>query len=203
VIGRRSIVVASLLACLPVQGGAQSSLVLADGESLQGRFVQQRFLQGFNQPLKSTGSFVLSPGRGVAWLGETPFVTTTVIGPGGLAQRVSGATTVYPASRLPVIATLYDIFASALSGDWQKLTAMFDVHRDSGAEWTVILRPRQAGNAGMPISTVTVRGSRYVDGVEVRRTNGDWDSIEFSQQAPSRQPVSAETAELFAAVARR
>jgi hypothetical protein len=202
VIGRRSLFIAPLLACVSPQGWAQS-LTLAAGESLQGRFVQQRFLQGFNQPLKSTGSFVLSPSHGVAWQGETPFVTTTVIGPGGLAQRVSGATTVYPASRLPVIATLYDIFASALSGDWQKLTAMFDVRREGGPAWKVTLTPRQAGNTNLPISTVTVRGSRYVDAVEVRRTNGDWDSIEFSQQTPSRQPVSAETAELFAAVARR
>jgi hypothetical protein len=67
----------------------------------------------------------------------------------------------------------------------------------------VTLTPRQAGNTALPISTVTVRGGRYVDAVEVRRANGDWDSIEFSQQTPSRQPVSAETAELFAAVARR
>jgi hypothetical protein len=29
------------------------------------------------------------------------------------------------------------------------------------------------------------------------RTNGDWDRIEFSQQAPSRAPLDAEASELL------
>jgi hypothetical protein len=181
------------------------SLSLTGGEVLRGRFTQQRHLQGFAQPLTSAGSFVLAPERGVAWRGETPFATMTVIGPGGLVQRVSGgATTHYPASRLPAIATLYDIFGSALSGDWQKLTSLFDVRREgSEARWTVTLTPLRAADGALPISKVTVQGSRYVDAVEVRRTNGDWDRIEFSQQTPSRLVVDGETAELFAMVNRR
>lgn len=183
---------------------AQQSLALANGEVLVGRFTQQRFLQGFSQPLTSTGAFILAPGRGVAWRGETPFAMVTVMGPGGLVQRVpGGATTHYTATRLPAIVRLYEIFGSALSGDWQKLTAVFEVRRDSSdAAWTVTLTPLRAGEGGLPISTVTVRGGRYVNAVEVKRTNGDWDRIEFSQQAPTRQPIDAETAQLFDMVKR-
>jgi hypothetical protein len=179
-------------------------LTLAGDEVLRGRFVQQRFLQGFAQPLASGGSFILAPGRGVAWRGETPFATLTVIGPGGLVQRVTGgATTHYPASRLPAIASLSDIFGSALSGDWQKLTKLFDVRRTGNdAQWQVTLTPLHPADGALPISTVMVRGGRYVDAVEIRRTNGDWDRIEFSQQMASRQPVDGEVAELFGMVSR-
>ena len=75
-----------------VGGGAPAaqaqSLGLAGGEVLRGRFTQQRFLQGFNAPLTSSGSFIVAPGRGIVWRGETPFAIVTVMGPGGLVQRV-------------------------------------------------------------------------------------------------------------------
>ncbi len=186
-----------------VPGRAQS-LTLASGEVLRGRFTQQRFLQGFNAPLTSTGSFILAPRRGVVWRGETPFVVVTVMGPGGLVQRVSGgATTHYPASRLPAIVRLYEIFGAALSGDWRKLESIFEVRREgTESDWKVTLTPLRSGEGGLPLRQVVVRGGRYVDSVEVMRINGDWDRIEFSQQAPSRAPIDAETSELLDAAGR-
>jgi len=186
-----------------VPGRAQS-LTLASGELRRGRFTQQRFLQGFNAPLTSTGSFILAPGRGVVWRGETPFVVVTVMGPGGLVQRVSGgATTHYPASRLPAIVRLYEIFGAALSGDWRKLESIFEVRREgTESDWKVTLTPLRSGEGGVPLRQVVVRGGRYVDSVEVMRINGDWDRIEFSQQAPSRAPIDAETSELLDAAGR-
>lgn len=175
------------------------SLTLATGEVLRGRFTQQRFLQGFNAPLTSTGSFILAPGRGVVWHGETPFAVITVMGPSGLVQRVAGgATTHYPASRLPAIARLYEIFGAALSGDWQKLASVFNVRREgTDADWRVTLTPLRAGESALPLRQVVASGGRYVNAVEVTRSNGDSDRIEFSQQAPSRAPIDAETSELL------
>ena len=149
-----------------VQSAATSraqSLTLASGEILRGRFTQQRFLQGFNAPLTSTGSFILAPGRGVLWHAETPFALITAMGPGGIVQRiVGGATTHYPASRLPAIVRLYEIFGAALSGDWPKLATVFDVRREgTDKAWTVTLTPMRAGNDGLPLRHVVVRGSRY------------------------------------------
>jgi hypothetical protein len=206
VIRRRQALAAAVVVLIGQGPGVvrAQSLTLASGEVLRGRFTQQRFLQGFNAPLASTGSFILAPGRGVVWRGETPFAVVTVMGPGGLVQRVAGgATTHYPASRLPAIARLYEIFGAALSGDWQKLTAVFDVRREgTESAWTVILTPLRSGDGGLPLQQVMVRGGRYVDSVEVRRVNGDWDRLEFSQQAPSRAPLDVETSELLDAANR-
>jgi hypothetical protein len=193
-----AVAVAALIGDAAVIVRAQP-LSLTSGEVLRGRFTQQRFLQGFNTPLTSNGSFILAPGRGIVWRGEAPFVVVTVMGPGGLVQRVAGgAMTHYPASRLPAIARLYEIFAAALNGDWQKLASVFDVRRDgTDADWKVTLTPLRGGEGGLPLRQVVVRGSRYVDSVEVTRVNGDWDRIEFSQQAPSRAPIDAESSELL------
>lgn len=198
-IGRRRSLVLSV-AALTAPGALQAqSLTLASGEVLRGRFTQQRSLQGFNAPLTSTGSFILAPGRGVVWRGEAPFAMITVMGPGGLVQRVTGgATTHYPASRLPAIARLYEIFGAALSGDWQKLASVFKVQREgTDTDWKVTLTPLRAGEGGLPLRQVVASGGRYVNSVEVTRTNGDSDRIEFSQQEPSRVPLDAETTELL------
>ena len=147
-----------------VGGGAPAaqaqSLGLASGEVLRGRFTQQRFLQGFNAPLTSTGSFILAPGRGVVWRGEAPFALVTVMGPGGLVQRVAGgATTHYPASRLPAIVRLYEIFGAALSGDWRKLEAVFEVRREgTESDWKVTLTPLRSGDGGLPLRQVAGAG---------------------------------------------
>lgn len=198
----RRFALAAFVAALTGQGAAHAqiqSLTLASGEVLRGRYTQQRFLQGFNAPLNSTGSFILAPGRGVVWSSETPFAVVTVMGPDGLIQRVAGgATTHYPASRLPAIARLFEIFDAALSGDWQKMQAVFNVQREgTDGAWKVMLTPLRAGEGGMPLRHVMVRGGNYVDSVEVMRVNGDWDRIEFSQQVPSRGPIDAETSKLL------
>jgi hypothetical protein len=204
VISRRAAIILPVATLLVSQATRAQSLALGKGEVLRGRFVQQRFLQGFKAPLASTGSFILAPGQGLIWRGETPFALLTAMGPGGLVQRVvGGATTNYPASRLPLLAQLYDVFSAALEGDWGKLKGLFDVQRKGNSQdWQVILTPRKVG-AGMPLKDVAVQGDRYVNSVAVTRVNGDWDRLEFSQQMASREPIDSEATELLRMVSRK
>lgn len=179
------------------------SPIPSSGELLRGRFTQQRTLQGFKTPLTSAGTFIVAPGRGVVWRTDMPFAVVTAIGSGGLVQRVSGgATTHYPASRLPAIARLYEIFAAALGGDWLKLDRLFAVQREGGDQsWKVTLKPLSE-DPTLPIRLVIVQGGRYVNSVEIQRANGDSDRIDFTDQALSRTPLDGETTELLATVNR-
>ncbi|MBS0537579.1 MAG: hypothetical protein JSR47_02405 [Proteobacteria bacterium] len=179
------------------------SLSLASGEVLRGRFTQQRFLQGFTAPLTSTGSFILAANRGLVWRGETPFALLTGMGPGGLVQRVlGGATTRYPASKLPMLAQLYGVFSAALEGDWVKLGDLFEIQREgTPIKWQVKLVPRKT-DGGMPLQHVLVQGARFVNSVEVARVNQDRDAIEFSEQVISRDPIDSEASELLGMVDR-
>jgi len=200
VIARRRIMAATLGVLLASRTRAQS-LSLGDGEVLRGRFTQQRFLQGFNAPLASTGSYILAPNRGLIWRGETPFALLTGMGAGGLVQRVvGGATTRYPSSKLPLLAQLYDVFSAALEGDWVKLEGMFEVERKgTTAKWQVMLVPRKK-DGGMPLQHIAVQGERFVNSVEVARVNGDRDNIEFYGQMVSRDPIDSEASELLGMV---
>ncbi len=200
-IARRRIVAATLGVLLAPRAAWAQSLSLGQDEVLRGRFTQQRFLQGFNAPLASTGSFILAPNRGLIWHGETPFALLTGMGPGGLVQRVvGGATTRYPASKLPMLAQLYEVFSAALGGEWGKLEGIFEVERKgTPTKWQVMLIPRKK-DGGMPLQHVAVQGGRFVNSVEVARVNGDRDTIEFNEQVVSRDPIDSEASELLGMV---
>lgn len=200
-IGRRKMIAASLAMLMMPRVSSAQSLSLAKEDTLRGRFVQQRYLQGFAGPLTASGSFMLAPNLGLIWRAETPFAILTAMGPGGLVQRVvGGATTRYPTSKLPFLAELYEVFGAALGGNWSKLGGVFDVERKStGPKWDVILTPRKKDN-GIPLLHIAVAGGSFVNSVEVARLNGDRDTLEFKDQTLSRDPIDPEAAELLGMV---
>ena len=177
---------------------------LKPGEAIHGRFVQERHLAGLASPLRSEGSFLLAAGKGLIWRGEKPFATTVVITPAGILQTVNGAEVQrLPASRLPFLARFYDMLSGALSGDWSTLAHDFTVTRSSeGEQWTMALTPARTDDpAAAQLKSITVTGAKFVDAVEIRRANGDWEHLTFLEQALSAAPLAAADAQLFAQAA--
>jgi hypothetical protein len=157
---------------------------LAEGQVLRGRFEQLRFLQGFQAPLKSSGTFFLAPGLGLIWKTETPFALTTVMSPSGLVQEVSGRETMrMPSARIPFMSKLYAMLGGALTGDWEGLSSAFTVTRKiDGKGWRLKLEPIKADDPGMPIRAIDLHGSRFLEGVDVIKLNGDRDRLVFLNQ---------------------
>ncbi len=174
---------------------------LAEGQVLRGRFVQERHLQGFAQPVRSEGSFLLAPGRGLIWAAEQPFAVTTVVTAAGLVQSVGGAETVrLAAARLPVLSRLHAMMAGALAGDWRALEAEFEVIREpAGPRQRIILTPRRAQD-NAPSRIVALVG-RFVDEVDIERSGGDRDHLAFNGQVLSAGPLRADEAKALAAAA--
>ena len=177
---------------------------LLKGQILRGRFEQQRFLQGFRGPLKSSGTFVLSPGLGLIWRTVAPFELTTVMSPAGLLQEVDGRETMrMPAARIPFMSKLYDMLGDALTGDWEGLSSAFKMTREDGAKgWRIELEPKREGDPGMPIRAIDLNGARFLENVDVIKPNGDHDRIVFLNQKLESASPTPEEAELFAAVGR-
>ena len=163
---------------------------LMEGQAIRGKFVQERHLQGFANPVKSEGHFLLAPGRGLLWAAEKPFPITTAITADGLTQAVGGKQTAsFDAQRLPVLARLYEAIGGALSGKWDALNADFQVQREPGR---IQLTPLRADMTGAAIKKISLKISRFVDEVEIERPNGDSDHILFTEQTLSDGPLSAE-----------
>lgn len=174
---------------------------LAEGQVLRGQFVQERHLQGFENPLRSEGRFLLAPGHGLIWQTEKPFAITTVITAAGLAQEVNGNQTLkLEAAKLPFLNQLYDMLSGALTGDWAKLEAGFAVTRSGGEQhWQVALKPRKADDPGMPFKAIDVTGSQLIDEILLTKPDGDFDKLSFHDQTISDQPLTAAETAAFAA----
>jgi len=173
---------------------------LAKGQVLRGRFEQLRFLQGFQAPLKSAGTFVLAPELGLIWRTETPFALTTVMTPAGLVQEVSGRETLrMPSARIPFMSKLYAMLGGALTGDWEGLSNAFNITRKTeGKSWRLKLEPLRADDPGMPIRTIDLHGSRFLEDVDVVKLNGDRDHLVFLNQKLESASPTPEEAKLLA-----
>jgi hypothetical protein len=179
-----AIAILGFLSLAPVSVAAPAApQTMSAGDVLRGHFVQARQLQGFAKPLKSEGSFVLAPGRGLIWHSEKPFDNTAIITAGGILQLANGREAMrLSASKLPGLAQLYNVLSAALSGNTEPLKQTFAVTQSANDDgWKVELKPLDSGKQAMSqIKRLVLTGSRYVEGVEVERTGGDVDRITFS-----------------------
>lgn len=177
--------------CLPPADADESPTKLQAGEVLRGTFVQERYLEGFSAPLKTTGKFVLSSDKGLIWQAETPFATTTVMTAHGILQMSNEVETMnLSTSQAPMLAGLYDTLGGALVGDLDVLERTFQVTKEAGATgWRLILVPRDKSGAGKQIKEIRIDGNRLVDRVDIVKNSGDRDSLTFLNQTIDRAPL--------------
>lgn len=179
-------------------------VTLGHGEVLRGRFVQERLLKGFDKPVRSEGSFVLAPGRGLIWRGEVPFPVTTAITPGGIVQSVDGEEVMrLSAARVPFLARLYDMMGGAMAGDWKALETDFAVVRQEEPSGLVItLTPIRDAGPAQPFRALTARMGQFVEDVRMVKPDGDQDHLSFREQGVGSGPLSAEELSLLEAASR-
>lgn len=200
----RTLILTFVLCCaaLSVPSGAETRSVLGqtalkDGQILRGRFEQERFLKGFEAPLKTAGSFTLVASGGLIWRAEKPFAVTTVMSPAGLVQEVDGKKTMSLAStRIPFMTKLYSMLSGALIGNWSDLESTFKIARTGDAKrWELRFTPIVTNDPAMPIEGIVVRGGRLVEDVVVIKSDGDRDHLRFSSQnLETAAPTSDELA---------
>ena len=198
----RSLIAAVAIALLSSVCFAQLAIgpSLAPGQTLYGRFEQARNLRGITSTLKSDGTFVLAPGIGLIWRIEDPIETTTVITPAGIRQIVNGSEVQrIEAAQVPFIAHFYDMLNGALMGDWTAMRHDFSVETTGNrGAWRSRLTPlRPTDPIGGMLASIVINGGKMVDGVEIRRTNGDSERIAFLDQAVSSVALSGDDARLL------
>jgi hypothetical protein len=173
---------------------------LVAGQTLHGRFVEERHLKGLSSTLKSEGSFVLVPGKGLIWRIEQPIQALTVMTPAAIRQIVNGSEVQHiDAARVPFIAHFYDMLNGSLIGDWSAMRHDFAVKSTGDRHaWRTVLTPLQPDDpvAGM-LASIVISGGKMVDSVDINRTNGDSEHMAFLDQKVSSVPLVGEEARLL------
>jgi hypothetical protein len=159
------------------------SIKLAEGNGLQGKFVQLRYLSGFAKPIRSEGAFFVLPGTGLVWQTLSPVSTLMEIDDEGIRQSVEGTeVSNISAERFPAIGILREALDSSLSGDWQQLEELSGTKlKKSGDNWSLNFIPDQA-NDKLPFTKVFFDVGTYLEKIEIFKQDGDKDIITFTDQ---------------------
>jgi hypothetical protein len=188
------------LVCAPADAIDIPTQSLGMGQALRGHFVQDRQLAGFAKPLRSEGSFVLVPGKGLIWRGEKPFANVIVISPEGITQIANGQVAMrLDASRIPGISHLYEVLGAAVSGNIEPLQQTFQVSQAPGTSpWKITLTPLHPDSPAMAqLKSLILSGGHFVENVQVDKGGGDVDRIAFKDTQASAANLSAEEKKLL------
>ena len=202
IVGLASVCLAEATTIHQAEGATIQTMgpTLAPGQTLSGRFVQERHLKGITSSLKSEGNFVLAPGKGLIWRIEQPIQTVTVITPAGIRQIINGSEVQHiDSARVPFIGHFYDMLNGALTGDWSALRHDFAVKSTGDRKaWRTVLTPQRPGDpVAKFLASIVISGGKMVDHVDIHRANGDSEHMAFLDQAVSSVALTAENARLL------
>ncbi len=178
---------------------AGPSLVVEPDQVLRGRFEQQRQLSGFETPLVSNGRFVVVGDRGVLWRTEDPLQFDLVITPSRFVQVLPGEP---PVDVVPAEAATIDIFGiitGLLRGaPADEMDAAFHIVSTevAGTSWAYALTPKSE-YLTKQMEAISVAGSDFVENVEVRKPNGDRDTLSFTDHVLSDRSLTDDEAALL------
>lgn len=175
-----------LLPCFAVRADEIGPrLNLKNGNVLTGRFVHEHPVQGFDKPMRSEGSFLLSASGPMKWNIEKPMATTTSVDESGLTQSVGDFVLLKMSpQQMPFLTGVRTMLLAALKGDWKKLEKDFIIVRKAlKGGWQISLIPRVAG--GAPFRRLVATGDKFVERVSIEMRTVT-DTIVFSDQSLSR-----------------
>lgn len=146
---------------------------------VRGRFEQAKTIQGFKQPLRSSGDFVVAQGKGIVWQVRQPFASTLLVKPDSLQSRgADGAVSMHMrAEQEPVLRTVNAMLFAVMAADLDKLSQYFEVSGQVRPEgWMLHLVPRDPVLAQW-LQHVDLQGKQFVQQVQLQEARGDRSQI--------------------------
>lgn len=195
----RAFILTLIITILPltawaVEAPAGQIRIKAD-KVLRGNFEQEHQVKLSDNPILSSGAFVVAPSHGLIWNITKPFPTSTVVSQDNAAQVVGGLVVKLPVKNLR---RLYDMVGGALAGDWSKLEQDFVIKRSGSAEqWQMLLTPKPGRPSPLPYITITVSGGKFVENIVMTKADGRCDTLSFSNAVLTAAPPTAQEVALF------
>lgn len=180
--------------------GAGIRARLGNEPVLRGEFVQEKQLQGFKNPLRSKGDFLLARDRGVVWNTRSPFASTLVLTKEKLLVRQADGSTqaMVDQQASPAVGTANALLLALLSGDIDSLSRQFRLRETMAADgsWRLQLVPRQ-GALKKIFKRIELQGDRHVRSVRLEEVRGDRTELRFLQLRTAPAQLTADEAKQF------
>ncbi|PWF41553.1 LolA family protein [Massilia glaciei] len=176
---------------------ARIEAMLAEPDTLCGRFDQTKRLAGMKRPLLSHGRFCVVAGKGVMWRTVKPFPNTLRLTRDEIVhfqgQRVAMR---LDARQEPTVRMINSVLFSLLSGDLGKLDALFEVDASIDKGWKVALKARSPALA-KAVGAISLDGAAHVNNIHIKEAGGDSTDIVFSAIKTGDTAITADEAALF------
>ncbi len=162
---------------------------------LRGSFVEDHQTNTSQNPVHTSGYFVVAPSHGLIWNILKPFPTSTIVTAQGAVQDLGGLIIKLPTKNL---GHLYNMVGGALAGNWATLEEDFVITKTSnGDHWQMLLTPRPDATHKLPYSTITISGGRFVENIVLMNTNGTSDVFSFSNAILTAAPPQSQEIAAF------
>jgi len=165
---------------------------------LRGQFIQTKTMQMFNQPLLSTGHFLLARQQGLIWAQVQPFPVSLVLVKGKLSQQFAGQPAeVILAKDNPMVFYFSHLFLSLFKGDVAALTEQFLITvSENKHNWQLLLTPKSAP-LNKIFANISIEGTEFIERLQLTELNGDISLIEFNEQHSTPAQLSDEELRAF------
>lgn len=169
---------------------------LAQSTLVRGDFQQVRTMQMFNQPLLTSGSFLLDHEQGLLWQQTKPFPITLTLTQNKLRQSINGEAQVMTDAENPMSFYFTRVFLSLFKGDTDAIKENFTLVLSGEKEaWTLVLIPTTSPIDSV-FKSIKVEGGIYLNRVVLSEVRGDVTEMIFIKQ--SSQPATLTEEELRA-----
>ncbi|HEX5693832.1 MAG TPA: outer membrane lipoprotein carrier protein LolA [Arenimonas sp.] len=165
---------------------------------LRGRFEQEKQIQGFKNPLRSSGGFLLLREHGVAWDTTAPFASSAVLTRERLATRLPDGSEriLIDAADGPAASATASLLMALVAGDLDALAQRFEIEQTllENGGWRLRLLPREAALKRV-FAGFTLAGDRYVRELVIEEAGGDLTRVLLLDLASEpATPTAAEVA---------
>lgn len=144
--------------------------------SLDGRFEQQKTIAVLPMPIRSSGEFHFTRGKGVIWETLVPVNSRIELTPNGINLGEQSA----QSQQQQASAVVANIFMGVIAGKLDSLTHYFTIQTlGDASHWRLTLTP-SSPNLAAYIQSIEVRGEEFTQQLDIAETNGDKTRIQFS-----------------------
>ncbi|MBV2209039.1 MAG: outer membrane lipoprotein carrier protein LolA [Thermomonas sp.] len=167
---------------------------------LRGEFEQEKQVQGFKNPLRSSGNFLIARDRGLLWQTRKPFPSELVFTRDRILQRGTDGTIRVEADarQQPGLRQVNALMFALMHGDLRALEGQFQLQPQllAGNRWQLQLTPKGAALARLFVR-ITLEGDRHVRSVLIEERGGDRSQLRFSAMSETPATLTADEARRF------
>ncbi|TMS59796.1 outer membrane lipoprotein carrier protein LolA [Imbroritus primus] len=178
---------------------AQVRARLVNAPVIHGNFEQKKTIQGFRNPLVSTGTFLIAQGKGVSWHTRKPFESVlTITRERMLSRQADGQiSTRVEASDEPGLRAVNEMLFAVMAADLRTLEQRFAISGELRGKqgWWLQLTPRDSMLAQW-ITRISLSGDSVVRSVTLMEAHGDSSVITFTDTVTA-QSLNAEDVRRF------